>query len=156
MKVLRFTIYDPGLEPATVVLRDIDLEVSIEEAIQVQEDLPSGFVTHEIFETEEINIKRVTEMAIERMADTAEKDRNAAMLYWWDLAALERVAKGGVVTGTEPAPLSSGEVENVLRQLAKAPESEGKTVLAIAEDYSIVRLLSGKVEIVGKGLTKAY
>ena len=147
MKILRATMYSPDLEPYTVVLQETYLLVPIEEAIE-SSVMPGCFTVTDVFEVaDSMNLLEATLESTRRLETRAERERNMAMLYYWDAAQFAHLNPGGVLTSTRPAPLSVKEVEITLKQLAQHPEYRNQTILCITEVGELVLMRDGKCEV---------
>ena len=122
--------------------------MTIEEAIKTAPPMPSAFIINDIIETDE-NIEEPIAMGIlirNRLAERQKDELNMAMLYFWDAKHLEKVTAGGVLSGTEPAPLNKDQVGYVLNQLKQHPNWKGQTVIVYARDMErLVLHPDGKV-----------
>jgi hypothetical protein len=149
MRVLRISLWGPDLEPLSMVVREHDMTLPLEEVVRQQVESPDapGYVSHEILEVEEEDIAAVTLGIVRRHAEQQERERNAAMLYWWDAAQLPRLTEGGVLTATKPAPLSVDEIRDALEQLARHPHYRGQLVVSIAEDGRVVTMRDGAATV---------
>jgi hypothetical protein len=132
--------------PVTAVLVEDQIRVTIEQAIAEQKILPGGYVVCDPFETDG-DVMRATLEAAQRQAERAEDEHMAALLYHWDAAALERVAEGGVLTATEPAPLDAATIIDCLEQLAHHPSYRHQLVVSISRDMEIVTMRDGHAKI---------
>lgn len=144
MRVLRATMWTPELEPISMVMREVDLGVPLDEAAEEQRILPGGFVCMDIFEVDDdADIMEATMEATRRQQEVIQREHDQALLYYWDASKFGQLAAGGVLTGTLPCPLSAAEIEIVLIQLAAHPEYRGQTIIAIAEDHTVVMMKDG-------------
>lgn len=145
MKILRSTMFtDDAGPPMTVVLREIDVKVW-QEATTIK-PLPGACIVNEVFDMPGTpSIEQAVAEAGKRTKAREIRDRNIAMLYHWDGGALARVNPGGVLSGTQPAPLDEEDIKSVLIQLAQHPNYKGQTVLVISSDGNVVRMKDGKV-----------
>jgi len=148
MKVLRSTMYEPSaiVPHPTAIAREADLKLPIDEAILGME-MPGVLVLGEVFESDIEDKTLLTQEALKRYMPRREREENQALLFYWDAEMLERTRPTGIISGTQPAPLNVEEITTVLRQLAKHPSYKGQTVIAISEDYKMVRMKAGKVEV---------
>jgi hypothetical protein len=143
MRVVRVTAWDPDLTPAmTMVMRDRDLKVSVEEAAK---PAPGVFQTHEIFEMDSGSIQEATLEAGERMdEENHQREQNMAMLYYYNLFGPEFniVEPGGVLTQSIPSPLSVAQIRAVFAQIKIHPRWQEKPVrmIALSEDRKLVYL----------------
>jgi hypothetical protein len=146
-------MFPPGGEtPITMVMREEDLKVSLEEAAKEQEEIPGAFVICDIFEIPgEPTIEDVTFKALELQQAAAEREQHMALTYYFEAAYLPRTPPGGVLTMTKPAPLSTDDLVVPLRQLAHHPDYDNHTVIAISHDHKIVELRGGKVSVTSFG-----
>jgi hypothetical protein len=128
-----------------MVTREPDLAVPFEEVVEGQRTLPGGFVVVDVFEVaeEDADIVEATLEATRRLQERYQREHDQALLYYWDANQFPRSAAGGVLTGTLPCPLTADEVETVLVQLASHPEYRAQTIIAIAEDYTVVTMKDG-------------
>ena len=98
----------------------------------------------DIFEVDDdADIVEATLEATRRQQEVLQREADQALLYYWDAAKFGQLAAGGVLTGTLPCPLSADEIETVLVQLAAHPEYRGQTIIAIAEDQTVVMMKDG-------------
>lgn len=136
MKVLRSTMWKTPDEKMTMVVRASDMRVPLETLIEAP-PLPGGLITHSLFEMQGApSIQEATMEALHRFEARANRERNMAILYFWDAMALRTVSPGGLLTPTQPAPLLADEIEPVLVQLAAHPNYIGQTVQVFSEEGS--------------------
>lgn len=150
MRVLRATLYQPTQAPTTVVLRDCDLAVPIEEAVAAAQEGQehASWISTEIFTVPEgTSIVGATLMAQQRLEQVAQREANMALAFYWYTATLARVKSQGVVTATLPAPLCAEDLLLVAQAIARAPGYEQQTVIQIAEDNRRVVLSRGESRI---------
>jgi hypothetical protein len=147
VKILRASMFPPdGSPPATMVMRESDLNVTIEEAAKTQEDFPGGFVICDIFELPgEPTIEEATFRAIELVNAAQEREQNMALTYYYEASHLRFSAPNGVLAMTMPAPLSVDDLAVPLKQLANHPDYRNHTIIAISMDGKIVELRNGEV-----------
>lgn len=144
MRVLRVTMWTPDLEPISMVTRESDLNVPLDEAAEQQKILPGGFIVIDIFEMDgEPDIVEATLEATRRQQEVLQREADQALLYHWDASKFGQLAAGGVLTGTLPCPLSGDEIETVLVQLASHPEYRAQTIIAISEKMEVVTMKDG-------------
>lgn len=145
MKVLRVTpMPDPHNFDLTMVVPedsvDGSLEDSIEDAIATQAkgshifvyweilDLPGGFVEQSLSTVQVVaaeDRRRISDMAI---------------LYYWAVGMFRLMNRGGVLGVKDPAPLTPGDIELVLKQLASHPNRNEVTVVVPSADGGMVTL----------------
>jgi hypothetical protein len=148
MKALRSTIYMSPSEAKTMFVREDALAAPISDTTTAEVEVPGAFVISEVFEIDaSIDMSALAKIAQQKLRVRARREQDQATLYYWDMHALAHVRADGVLTATEPAPLSVDEIKVVLRQIAKHPMYEGQIVMAISEDLKIVRMKAGKVEV---------
>ncbi len=155
MKAVRVSMYGPELEVVTAVMVEDQLRVTIDEAVAEQRILPGGYVVCDVFETgddgePETRVMRATLEAVNRHAEHAEYEKNAAMLYHWNAMTLAGVSEGGVLTGSIPCPLTAETIIDVLEQLAHHPAYRHQLVMAISEDEQFVTMRDGTAKIVSE------
>lgn len=135
MKVLRATRYSPALEATTMVIREPDATMPLEEVGGEE----FGFLITDIFEMDEgTSVKLCSLMASDRWLWRLEDEKNMAMLYYWTFAQFRVLKPGGVVISTEPAPLTEEQIRYVWKQLANLDE---------CRDYRFTTLTSEGVRI---------
>lgn len=135
MKVLRATRYAPDLNAITMVIREPDATMPLEEVGGEE----FGFLISDIFEMDEgTSTETCTLMAHDRMLWRAEDERNMALLYYWTFAQFRILKPGGVVISTEPAPLTEEQIRYVWKQLANLDE---------CDDYRFTTLTAEGVRI---------
>jgi hypothetical protein len=143
----------PGLgQPITVVLRESDLNVSLVEAIEKARSPldPPVFVVVDTFGVPNgTSIESATFEAKRRLDERTQAEGNMAVGYYWYAEAMARCTAIGVVSGTKRAPLGVGDLAYVAEALARHPEYKHQTLIQIARDGRIVRLVDGKVAIEG-------
>lgn len=148
MKAIRFTHFISGGEPATIVVTERDLAVSVDEAITQMLDVPGEdhryFTAWEVFEVTSFE-EAVIEGA-QRAAERAERESNMAILYGWDAAQLSRITPGGLLSTKSPSPLNREEVVMVLSQLKRHPNYDNQTVIVHTERGDLVQLYRGEVQ----------
>lgn len=145
MRVVRVSCYGPMEGPLTMVMRESDLQVTIEEFVE-RTFTPGAFVAHEVFEVDPApSILEATVEAGKRMTARYNTERDMALLYHWDGEALAKVLPEGVVAATKAAPLTNEEVECVLLQLAKHPLYKNQKVVVISKTNDVISMQSGKV-----------
>lgn len=147
MRALRVTAYmSPDHEPLTVVTIEPSLKVPPEDVVAAMLE-PGVLLIHDIFDVpnspDDVDAAAVlaTTEAMRRMDEDAE--RNMAVMYFWDAAAL-RVATAAVFP-TKPAPLTVEQITTVFEQLATHPAYEGQHVHAFTEEGHRVNLKNGHV-----------
>lgn len=142
MKILRTSMFRSHAEPPfTLVVREADLAVPIEECANAPNPLRGAFTAQEIFEMPgEPSLVEATVEAHRRQQARALVESNMALLYEWDGAALAKVTKGGVLMGTLPAPLTVEEISTVFIQLLAHPNYDGHRIVAIAKTGEVVTL----------------
>jgi hypothetical protein len=119
VKVLRASRFAPDLSSVSVIVREPDAVMPLEE-IGGEE---FGFLVTDIFEMDgEPSIEIATHMAEDRRLWRAEDERNMALLYYWTFAQFPLLVKGGTVISTEPAPLTEEQIRYVWNQLANLDE----------------------------------
>lgn len=119
MKILRATRFAPDLSSVSIIMREPDAVMPLEE-IGGEE---FGFLITDIFEMDgEPSTEIATHMAEDRRLWRAEDERNMALLYYWTFAQFPLLTKGGMVASTEPAPLSEEQIRYVWNQLATLDE----------------------------------
>lgn len=121
MKVLRVTRFAPDLSSITMVFRQQDAIMPLEE-IGGEE---FGFTITDIFDMEDGETELAAHMANDRMLWRAEDERNMALLYYWTFAQFRILKPGGMVLSTEPAPLTEEQIRYVWKQLANLDECDG-------------------------------
>lgn len=147
MKALRSTIYVSPTESKTVFMREDAVTAPFSEMI-VALEVPGALVVSEVFEIDEsIDMPTLAKLARQKAQVRAKREKDQAVLYFWDMHALGLVRAHGVLTATEAAPLNVDEIKVVLRQIMKHPLYEGQSVIVISEDNKIVRALNGKVVV---------
>lgn len=151
MQALRTSVY-PTMkdEPLTVVMRDVDIrdDLTIEQARDEQLNGPGpAFVANDIFRVaDDTSIEDATLFAMTRMERVSEREANQAVLYHYAAHICSKLTESGLYGAPDPAPLTTDEVEDALRQLAKHPEyGNGMTVMIPAEDGTMVTLKNGEV-----------
>ena len=148
MRAARVSMYGPDLgPPVTAVLVEDQLRVTLEEALAEQKILPGGYVVCDPFETDG-DVMHATLEAVTRQLERAEDEHMAALLYHWDAGALERLAEGGVLTATEPAPLDADTIIDCLEQLAHHPRYRHQLIVAISRNMEIITMRDGNAKIV--------
>jgi hypothetical protein len=154
-QVLRSTMYGPNLEPVSMVAREQDMTEPLE---QVQEALlevgpgndAAGLIVFDLFTMQgEPDILEATLVATERQAQRHERERNMAMLYYFDAAQFSLVSDGGTLTATQPAPLSVDEICSTLKQLVKHPHYRDHLIVAISEDLQIITIRGDELRVGG-------
>ena len=152
-RILRASMYPPGGDPpVTIVLREVDLTMPIEEAAKLNDEMPGGFVITDIFELPgNPSIEQATFKAIELANAAQEREQDMALTYYYEASYLRNVAPGGVLAMTQPAPLSVEDLAVPLRQLANHPEYRNHTIVGISMDGKIVELRNGKVSVPDNG-----
>jgi hypothetical protein len=152
MRVVRATVYVTPDNGKTLILRADALKVSVEkyvEEMQYGEGAGGALVICDVFDhpTEDPLPYEITKASWDRYLDQRERERNQAILYFWDAAQLPRIRAGGFLSGTTPAPLTVEEIHTVLRQLAKHPDYNAQTIQVISEDAKLVRMKNGDVTV---------
>lgn len=130
MKVIRATVYPPdSLSPATVVMRQCDAAVPLEE-IGEDED---GFVITDIFEVpDEQSFGKTVLDAMERV--NLDDERNQAIMYYWLLGQFNIFADGAFILSDIPAPLTVEQIQYVHRALKRHTAYRGFTFSTFAKD----------------------
>lgn len=150
MKVLRSTFFSPQLDPVTTVVMEDSLLNPIEQVAQEMEETAAGaFVIVDIFDVPgSTNIIQATLAAEQRAVERRARERDMALTYYYDAGQFHLLNRGGVLTMTQPAPLSATELEVPLRQLARHPNYDGFTIVAISEDNEMIEMRRGEVRLV--------
>ena len=146
MRIWRSSLYKSPLPedfpPLGTILREQDMNCTIEQAIAEAPPVPGALIINDIFEVDH-EVESPIEMGLlvrARLEERQQRELNMAMLYFWDAMHLERVNQGGVLSGTEPAPLNCDEVGYVLNQLKRHPNWRQQTVVVYASDMERVVL----------------
>jgi len=137
-------------QPLTTVLRACDLNCSLAEAVagSIAPLDPPAFVATEIFDIPEgTSIESATFEAQRRLGERLDRECNQALAFYWYARAFLRCADGGMVSATAPAPLDVNELAEVAAALARHPAYRRQTLVQIAEDGRVVRLVEGKVSV---------
>ena len=135
MRAMRSTLYPPSLEGMTIVVRERDMAMPLEE-IAADE---FGFTIMDIFEVpDDYDIMQTTEVAFERFKPLVDDEKNMAIMFYWSFAKFEIVAKNGVLMNTELAPLSPEQVEYVHKALKRLDEYDGFIFITPANDGTLV------------------
>lgn len=143
MHVLRCTLFTSPDDRLTTVVREHDV-VSFGEVLGARQ--PDTFLAHDVFEMPDADIRAATKQAMERMPATDTIERNMALSFFWNAQYLTTVRQGGVLMNDRPAPLTAGEIRQVLIQLALHPHYNKQTVVCVSEDGTTVTLSNGTVE----------
>lgn len=131
MKILRATTYPPSFTPLTVVVRECDVSVPLEEVGGEE----FGFLITDIFELDgEPDIMYATMIAGNRQGAMKDRERNQALLFYWTLDQFRILKDGGSVVSDKPMPLKADEIRQVWKQLAKLDEYRDFDFLAIPSD----------------------
>src|SRR5262245_8668071 len=129
MKVLRSTVYPPEGVPLTVVMRDTDIKVPVEQAATMNQP-PEALVVHDIFTVEDgSSIVEATFEGEERARLQRKHENNMAVLFYYNAAQLERIVDGGVLVNPAPAPLSADNIAAVFDQLREHPSYTNQRVV---------------------------
>lgn len=151
-RAVRATMYPPPGYPGRLVMtvvRDVDVTVSLEEYV-AKVAQPGLFTLFDVFDVrDDCSIERATEMACERQRQRAERETAMALFYHWNAGRLPMLRPGGVTTATRPAPLSVEELTEAMKQLARHPDYRSHTVIAIAEDGTVLSMRNGEVAVLG-------
>lgn len=142
MKALRITMYNPALEPMTIVLLERDLSVPLAE---VQEYQPGAFTIFDEFETENDGMIDLSVEADTRQQDAADDETNLAVFYYWNAQQLGRLREGGSLGNPAPAPLSADMLRLGLTQLALHPNYRAQRVVCHSMDGETVVLTGGEI-----------
>lgn len=151
MRVLRWTHYPPlwdraasRLGPVTMVVREADLQVPIE---QYDVAMPNILTLTDLFEIEgEPTAQEASAEAQRRYARTRQREYHQATQYYWAAAQFKLINPGGTLIMPKPAPLSRLDIEAVFEQLAQHQWYDGHTVQATSQAGEVVRLVAGAVE----------
>lgn len=149
-RVARITAFGPELEPISVVVHEDELSMPMEEAISAMRPVPGGYVAVDEFESDHELVGATLE-ATQRGMDAREEESQAALLYHWNAGVLLRVAEGGVLTATLPAPLTVERIIDVFQQLAVHPNYRGQLVMGISQDERFVTMRNGDAKEVVDG-----
>jgi hypothetical protein len=134
MRVMRSTMWKNPNDKVTTVVRAPDVIVSLEE-MQRHLLMPGFVVTFEIFAVPDgTSIESSTHEALRRFEERADRERNQAVMFFWNGGVLHRLNPGGRLMPTRPAPLTADELEPVMAQLALHPDYRSQTVGAFSED----------------------
>ena len=109
----------------TIVMRDTDLTLPIDEAADTQRDvMPEVFVATETFAMPDGSIEVATKEATARWLHRRQREENMAMLFYYMGRAIDQQKRPGVplvLKNDRGAPLSVEEIVYALQQLAKHP-----------------------------------
>jgi hypothetical protein len=131
MKILRATTYPPDLNPMTIVVRECDVTVPLEEVGGEE----FGFLVTDIFSLDgKPNIAHATMIAGNRQGACKDTERNQAILFYWTLAQFKLLKDGGKVLSDKPMPLTAEQIRYVWKQLAKLEQYRDFDFLAIPSD----------------------
>lgn len=145
MRILRYTMYSPDLQPVSPIVRDIDMTVLLEEAAYLQ---PGMFAIIDIFEMpDNSTLEQCIAGGLERMHERIDDERNMAMHYYWHAQQLMFAISTGVIANTRPAPLTADQLKVSLEQLATHPDYRRQTIRSIADDGTFVVLADGRVDL---------
>jgi hypothetical protein len=151
VKAIRVSMYPPHPphDPTTVVVREQDITVSIEDLVQqTAAGQPGVFHVFDQFDSND-DIVRTSIHGAERIRD---EERNMAVLYYWLASFLPRMNPSGYLATKDPAPLGVVDIETTLAELAKHPNYRPDvTVRVRAKDGSLVDLLDGKTLVADAG-----
>lgn len=149
MRVLRTTIFpDPRARkgPVTIVVRDSDIVVPLEEMVEQQRFLdPGSFVITDIFDMPDSGIEEATRVAYAKRNE--QDENNMAMLFAWTVMALATM-KPAHIKMNKGAPLTVDQIVYTFEAVAHHPDYQG----SIVETHSIktgatVTLDSGVVTV---------
>jgi hypothetical protein len=136
-------MFAPNLEAVSPIVRESDLTVPLKEMAVAQ---PGVFTITDVFEIDDdATFEDALAMGLSRMGERAETERFMALHYYWHANQLSRLAVGGTLANTEPAPLTVEELTESLSQLANHPDYRGQTIRSIAHDWTFVVLADGEV-----------
>jgi hypothetical protein len=145
MRILRLTAYPPPGQgdPGTTYILDAG-PFEFEDIIRDAET--QFFVLYEFIEADDVyHAHRIT---AEKESQRNEQDEdNMAISFWWNAMMLQRVNAGGLLINPRPAPLSPEQCRCVLQQLAKRPQCQGKTIIQVAKDMTMLRLEDGEITL---------
>lgn len=134
----------PGEAPVLAVTTESEIEGSIKDLLdEVKYTDSDGFVAHQVFDVDTSmseNHLEATKKARSKRKENSETEYNQSLLYYWNVKNFPVVNRGGVISGTRPAPLSVGEITDVLRQLHSRKDYSEYTIIVISEDHKVVRL----------------
>jgi hypothetical protein len=145
MKVLRVTpMPDPHSFDLTMVVPedsvDGSLEDSVEDAITTQAKDSRIFVYWEILDLPGGLVGQSLSTVQVVAAEDRRRISDMAILYYWAVGMFRLMNRGGVLGVKDPAPLTPGDVELVLKQLASHPDRNDVTVVVPSADGGVVML----------------
>jgi hypothetical protein len=142
---------DPD-RPVHTVVMEADLTITVEEFTKDMVK-PGHLTLFDIVEQKKKeDLKKVAERLSNRMRRRKKRERNMAILFFWDAMMLRKsVNPGGALMNKDPAPLNTDEIVTVFKQLANHPDYNDHTVIARPEkDDCVIELKSGEVMICDK------
>lgn len=148
-RVLRMTHWPTPDAPVLMAVRESDMTVPPEQAVEgmLANVGDTGFFTYEIFEeVPGAEFMATVFDAGERAAKLQNDERNQAIAYlWYTQQALRVVSEGGVVMGTEPAPLSRRQMAWVLRCVAHSSAYDHQSFRVPLSDGTTIEMKNGEV-----------
>ena len=135
--------YKAGHRPATSCALERDMKVSAEEyAATVAQG--GVFMVVDVFRVPaDTSLHAAGLLAQHRHERDREDEENMAKAYHWWVMTIEHTGRGAY--SRIPAPLSTDQIADVLRQVALHPSYGGQTVQAFDRNGSSVRLEAGAV-----------
>lgn len=144
MKALRTTAIFPDLDTVVTVVRAANDAGAL--SVRHTEALASTFHYIDVFEVpDDCERAMVAAIAAERQTKRNEIERNMAILYYYDAAALAILNDGGLLSTSQPSPLSVEDVAYTLKQLARHPDYRGQRIVCEADDSTLVTLHAGEI-----------
>jgi hypothetical protein len=107
---------------------------------------PGAFTIIDVFDAPSTATIEAVTLTAHRRQQAARKDEmNMAVAYYWWAMWLPRLAPGGMIDASKPAPLSADQLAEVMRQITLHPTYRGNLIQAFDADGGSVRLEAGRV-----------
>ena len=130
-RIWRRSTYTSAQEaPTNSVVRENDLKFgTLEEMIADVKQSALDFVIDDVFEAGAVNSHNMTTIAQQRMHKRQRRERDMALLFFWDAENLGKTSVKALVND-RPAPLDQDDIVTVFKQLRHHPNAVGRMVYA--------------------------
>lgn len=159
VKYLRTTAFPRPLpggrlagEIVTTVVGQQSMTVPLEQlAADLSKKSPGVFFVNEISEeSDSVSFERATGRACARQKQRESYERDVlAVCYYWTVMAIRSVDTDGLVSQTKPSPIPSADLVEILKQLAIHPAYDKHAVVLVAEDWTVLGMIDGKIAELG-------